>query len=37
MAEDVQTTDDVDPDPAQVDPFTHEAEQPIWENIGGDH
>ena len=21
----------------QEDPFTNEAQQPVWENIGGDH
>jgi hypothetical protein len=26
-----------EPDPSQFDPFTNEAEQPVWENIGGDH
>ena len=37
MAEEAQPPDSVEPDPAQVDPFTNEAEQPIWQNIGGDH
>ena len=30
-------TDTVEPDPNLVDPFTNEADQPVWENIGGDH
>ena len=30
-------SDGVEPDPNQVDPYTTEAEQPIWQSLGGDH
>lgn len=37
MADETQFSDPGEPDTTQVDPFTNEAEQPVWENIGGDH
>ena len=38
MADEMQLPDSTQPDPQLEDPYVNvEPEQPVWQNIGGDH
>ena len=38
MADEVPLTETVEPEAGQADPYVSvEADQPVWQNLGGDH
>ena len=38
MADELQLSEAAQPDPEQQDPYVDiEPDQPVWQNIGGDH